>query len=239
MQTHPLCIGHRGACGYEPENTLLSFTRAIEIGVDIIELDVRFSKDKQLVVIHDDTIDRTTNGHGAVRDFTLKELQAFDAGKGEHIPTLREVFELVQRKAIINIELKDTGTALAVSTLTREYLDEHNWHVNDFIVSSFNRMELTIFHQQLPSIPLAILFSQLPSDIIGMAQSISATYIGINKDILTTQELAQKLQHTRLTVFVWTVNDPTEISRFVSMGVNGICSDFPDRVVKAVKKPNQ
>lgn len=109
-----MVIAHRGFSGQAPENTLASFQKAVELGSDMIELDVRFSKDGQVVVIHDDTIDRTTNGRGKVADYTLKELKQFDAGSwfapqfsGERIPTLKEVLELVKGKVLVNIEIKD------------------------------------------------------------------------------------------------------------------------------------
>src|SRR4029453_18194831 len=100
-----LCIGHRGACGHEPENTLRSIRRALELRVDGIEIDVRLAGG-ELVVLHDARVDRTTNGHGYVFRKSLRELRLLDAGKGERIPTLREVFETVDRHAFINVELK-------------------------------------------------------------------------------------------------------------------------------------
>src|SRR6266545_1980127 len=101
-------VGHRGAMGYCPENTLASFERGLELGADWIEMDVHLSKDGELVVIHDETLDRTTNGHGYVHDHTLRDLQSLDAGKGEHIPSLDEVLEWAQSKpAILDIEIKN------------------------------------------------------------------------------------------------------------------------------------
>ena len=101
--------GHRGAAGLEPENTLRSFQRALDLGVDAIELDVHLTKDQHLVVIHDATVDRTTDGSGVVGDLTLHKIQQLDAGLGEHVPTLQEVIDLVAHKAILQIELKGLG----------------------------------------------------------------------------------------------------------------------------------
>src|ERR1700691_2371330 len=98
-----LVIAHRGASGYEPENTLASFKKALEIGVDGIELDVHLSKDGNVMVIHDSWVNRTTNGIGRVENKTLKELQKLDAGNGEKIPTLQEVLDVINRKVLINI----------------------------------------------------------------------------------------------------------------------------------------
>lgn len=118
----PLIVGHRGASGYEPENTLLSFERAIAMGVDMIELDVYVCKTGQLVVMHDDTINRTTNGKGKVMELTWDTLKKYDAGKGEHIPLLSQVFDLVNKRIIINIELKGPHTAKPVAELINYYV---------------------------------------------------------------------------------------------------------------------
>ena len=112
-----LKIGHRGACGYEPENTLRSFKKALDLGVDTIELDVHKTKDEATVVIHDEKVDKTTNGTGFVADKSLEEIKKLDAGKGEKIPTLEEVLDLVNRKAQVNIELKGEGTARPVADI--------------------------------------------------------------------------------------------------------------------------
>ena len=103
-----ILTGHRGAAALEPENTLLSMQKAIDLGVDQIELDVHLTRDQHLVVIHDTTVDRTTDGQGAVADFTLEEIKRLDAGKGERIPTLQEVIDLVRGKVVLQIELKGT-----------------------------------------------------------------------------------------------------------------------------------
>lgn len=105
-----ICFGHRGACGHEPENTLRSVRRALELGADGIEVDVHLA-DGRLVVIHDDTLNRTTNGTGPVAEKSFACLRSLNAGQGERIPTLEEVFDTVNRRAIVNIELKGLGTA--------------------------------------------------------------------------------------------------------------------------------
>ena len=114
-----LIIAHRGASGYEPENTLRSFRKAIGLKSDAIELDVQLTKDNKLVVIHDETVNRTTNGKGKVKDLTLRELRKLDAGKGEKVPTLEEVFNLVKRKVKIHVELKGNNIAKPVNDLIK------------------------------------------------------------------------------------------------------------------------
>ena len=129
-----LCIGHRGAKGLEPENTLRSIRKALDLGVDGVEIDV-YSVAGQLVVIHDETLERTTNGRGLVEEQSFDYLRSLDAGKGEKIPVLREVFDEVNRRAFINIELKGRHTAEPVMELIGEYTDGRGWVMGDFLVS--------------------------------------------------------------------------------------------------------
>ncbi len=140
-----LIIGHRGASGYEPENTLLSFKKAISLNADMIEMDIFKCKTGELVIIHDNTVDRTTNGKGYIRDLTFQELRILDAGKGEKIPTLTEVLDLVNNKIKINLELKGEETAGPVCELIRKYVEEKGWNYNDFYISSFNHRLLQEF----------------------------------------------------------------------------------------------
>jgi len=127
-----MIMGHRGAAALEPENTLRSIERAIHVGVDAVEIDVHLTRDKRLVVIHDDTVDRTTNGSGTVSSFSLEEIRRLDAGKGERIPTLQEVIDLVRGKVRLVVELKEKGTEGPVSVSIRE-----NGLLDDVYVISF------------------------------------------------------------------------------------------------------
>ena len=121
-----LSIGHRGARGHEPENTLRSVRRALALSAHGVEIDVWFV-DGELIVIHDAKLERTTNGHGYVSRKTFAQLRALDAGEGERIPTLREVFETVDRRAVIHIELKGRRTAGPVRALIAEFVDRRGW----------------------------------------------------------------------------------------------------------------
>ena len=145
-------VGHRGAMGYEPENTLRSFKKALELGVDMIEFDVYVCKSGELVVIQDDTLERTTNGKGLVIEKTLAELKELDAGKEEKIPTLEEIMDLADKKVKINIELKGDNTAKPVLNMIEKYVDEKGWKYDDFLVSSFNHNELKKFKELNPKI---------------------------------------------------------------------------------------
>ncbi len=137
-----LKIGHRGACAYAPENTLASFAKALELGVDMVELDVFCCRSGELVVIHDESVDRTTNGKGLVAEMDYDALCRLDAGCGEKIPLLSEVFDLVDRRTKINIELKGEAVASSVVILIEKYVREKGWHYDDFLVSSFDHSQL-------------------------------------------------------------------------------------------------
>ena len=144
MQIKPqrlFCFGHRGARGHEPENTLRSVRKALELGADGIEVDVYFA-DGQLVVMHDRTLGRTTNGSGFVTRKSFAYLRSLDAGRGERIPTLAEVFDTVTHRAVINVELKGPRTAAPVTALIDEYVRQRGWRYDEFLVSAFDHTQL-------------------------------------------------------------------------------------------------
>ena len=146
-----LIIGHRGASADAPENTLAAFRRAAENGADGIELDVRLSGDGDVVVIHDATVDRTTNGQGSVASMTVAELQALDAGSGEYIPTLDEVFALFGDSFLYNVELKGSGARdRGLEAAVAELITTHNLE-RQVVVSSFNQFSLRRARRLLPS----------------------------------------------------------------------------------------
>ena len=222
-------IGHRGAMGYEPENTLLSFRKALDLGVDAIELDVYVCKTGELVVIHDDKIDRTTNGKGYVIEKTFDELRSLDAGKSEKIPTLSEVFDLINRKVKVNVELKGEGTAKPVSDLIKHYIDNNGWMADDFIVSSFNHYELKKFGELSPNIKIGVLIVGIPLGFAEFAEKLNAYSVNLCVEFIN-QEFVDDAHKRGMKVFVWTVNDFDEIKRIKSLGVDGIFSNFPDRL---------
>ncbi|MBW2171185.1 MAG: hypothetical protein JRF69_04260 [Deltaproteobacteria bacterium] len=131
-----MIMGHRGAAALEPENTLLSISRAMEIGVDAVEIDVRLTKDRALVVIHDVTVDRTTNGTGPVSSYELSDIRELDAGKGEAIPTLQEVFDLIDSKVTLVVELKEEGTERSVV----ELIEKNNLEENVYVISFWHEL---------------------------------------------------------------------------------------------------
>ncbi len=222
-----LCIGHRGACGHEPENTLRSVRRALALGAHGIEIDVHCA-DGELMVIHDAKLERTTDGHGYVARKSFADLRTLDAGHGERIPTLREVFETVNRAAFINIELKGKRTAAPVTALIREFVSHHGWRYEDFMVSSFNRRELRAVAD--PQIPIGLLLTR-PTRLYALsARRVRATAVNPAARFVTAR-FVQDAHRRGLRIFAYTVNAPSEIARLRRLGVDGVFSDFPERVV--------
>lgn len=216
-------IGHRGAKGHAAENTLASFQKALDLNVDGVELDVHLTADEEIVVIHDETIDRTTSGNGFVNALSLAALQAFE------IPTLSQVFDLIGRKCFINVELKGSGTAKPVAALIEKYVLEKKWNYNDFVVSSFDWNMLQEIHHLNPKIPIGVLTLTDLDLAIGYAQFIHAYSIHPYFHLLTAENTIE-MQQKGFHVFPWTVNEPEDLQKIKSFHVNGIITDFPDRL---------
>ena len=223
-----LCIGHRGAMGHEPENTLLSVSKAIALGVDGIEIDV-YNVEDNLVVIHDRNLARTTNGSGYLEHSSFDYLRSLNAGKGEQIPTLIEVCDLVNRQALVNIELKGNNTAEPVVKLIQTYLSA-GWSYSDFVVSSFNHYELNRIKQIDPKITTGMLIYGLPWDYLNSAQELQASMVIPSLDYVDV-ELVKSVQDRGLQVWVYTVNQADDIELMRSLGVDGIFTNYPERVL--------
>ncbi len=216
-----IIFGHRGAPGYprHGENTIASFRKALQHGATGLEFDVRRCGDGQLVVIHDETIDRTTNGRGRVRSLTYADLCKYDAGFGNPIPLLADVLDEFGARCLLNIELKENGIADDVKKLVLERRLER--HV---ILSSFEWQELA---RAVPEIPIGLLSSKL-ANLIAAARDLRATAIHPQKDVVTPTVI-EAAREVGLQIHVWTVNHPAEISKFRSLGADGIFTDFPER----------
>lgn len=218
-----LKIGHRGAKGYVAENTLASFQKAIDLGADGIELDVHLSLDGKVIVIHDETVDRTTSGKGFVKDYSATELKALG------IPTLISVFELVNQKCFINVELKTYETANKVAELIEHYVAEKGWKYDDFIVSSFDWNALQQVRFQNDNIRIGVLTNTDIGLALAFAKFIKAYSIHPYYHLLTTKNVAN-MQTKNFKVYPWTINEPEDIIFVKSLNVDGIITDFPDRV---------
>lgn len=218
-----LKIGHRGAKGHEPENSIISFQKAIDLKVDGIELDVHLSLDGAIMVIHDETLDRTTNGKGFVKNFTASQLKELG------IPTLIEVLDLAKQKCFANIELKGIGTAKPVAGLIQNYISNKNWNYSDFLVSSFDWKMLEEVQLLNPKIRIGVLTEESVSAALAFAKKLNAYSIHPDYQLLTKENVAL-MQDNSFEVYPWTVNSAEDIKKIKSFNVNGIISDFPDRI---------
>ncbi len=222
-----ICIGHRGAMGYRPENTLASFELALEMGCPWVELDV-YSVEDELIVIHDDKLDRTTDGHGRVETSTVDYIRSLDAGEGQCVPFLREVIDLVDHRAGINIELKGPNTAGPVSRLLNEYCSR-GWDSEEFLLSSFSHSELMLAD---PTFRRGALFGRRNSrDSYQVAEALSAWSINLDLSMVTTT-LVEGAHQRGLKVLVYTVNEPDDMQRMVDLSVDGVFTNYPDRLFK-------
>ncbi len=224
-----LKIAHRGAKGYEPENTLQAFQKALDLNADGIELDVHLSADGHIIVIHDETIDKMTNGKGFVNTLSLPELKSFLIAEKHEIPTLNEVFDLVDKKCLINIELKNFDTFSKVVDLIDGYVSEKNWKYEHFIVSSFDWNALQHVHDLNQNIPIGVLTETDLNLALAFAETIKAKAIHPYYHLLN-EENTQKIQEKGFLVLPWTVNIEEDIQKIKSFKVDGIITDFPDKI---------
>jgi len=224
-----LKIAHRGAKAYEPENTLQAFQKALDLNSDGIELDVHLSADGHIIVMHDETIDKMTNGKGDINTYTLAELKSFLIADKLQIPTLNEVFDLVDKKCFINVELKNADTSKNVISLIEKYIAEKSWNYEHFIISSFDWNALKEVHNLNPNIPIGVLTEEDLETALAFAESIKAKAIHPDFHLLNSEN-TKEIQEKGFLVFPWTVNSVEDIQKVKSYNVNGIISDNPDKI---------
>lgn len=233
MDTPIVRIAHRGASADYPENTLLAFRRAVEQGVDMIELDVQLTRDGELVVLHDETLERTTSGRGAVRDLTYAELGTLDAGRGEKIPLLGEVCALLRPTAVrLCVEIKGAGDAdsCAIAEATvglLERLDESDRAV----VSSFSPAALQRIRALSNRLPLLLDPSPQdgslqPFEIRRQALAAGATSVSYDVRYLS-RAICDEMRLSGLALWVWAPNEADEVRRVLAWGVDGVMTDRP------------
>ncbi|MDP3857184.1 MAG: glycerophosphodiester phosphodiesterase family protein [Stagnimonas sp.] len=225
----PLLIGHRGARGLAPENTLRALEAGIHAGAPWLEFDVQRHPCGELVLLHDLTLDRTTNGHGLLSDISWAALRGLDAGGGEIIATLDEALDLIDQRARVNIELKTwDGTAAAVAAVLRERV-AGGWPVEQFLVSSFHLPELFEFRQLAPEFAVGVLLCGVPLDWAGCANELQASSLNLSSEFVDARLVADA-KARGLEVYVYTVNDPAEYRRLAALGIDGVFTDYPDRL---------
>ena len=222
--------GHRGAAGYEPENTLRSFKKALDLSVGIIELDVHRAKTGEIVSMHDKTVCRTTNGNGYVSGLTLKELLGLDAGDGEKVPTLEEVLDWVAGRAKLNIEIKSYDATEGVAKLIQDYVARGTYKYGDFVVSSFNWLALIKMRILNSQIPLGVLIHTRPLKLAFVVAKITNAYAFHPHYTLVNKKMVKKVHNKNMKLFTWTVNEREDIEKMKKLGVDGIFSDYPDRI---------
>ncbi|HEX7395243.1 MAG TPA: glycerophosphodiester phosphodiesterase family protein [Anaerolineaceae bacterium] len=240
----PLVYAHRGANTCAPENTLAAFCKARQQGADGIEMDVKLTADGEVVIMHDQTVNRTTNGHGLLRSFGLVDLRRLDAGswfdnafRGERVPTLGEIFETLQDSILYDIELTNYGTPFdqlldKVLALIQKYELAHKVMVTSFFPNNISR-----FRSLAPSIEGGVIALK------GMAGFLSRSIVGrwfapravipVYLDLTPKYMLQQKAQNRK--VFPWTVNDPADIQRMARWGVDGLITDVPETACKTLE----
>ncbi len=252
MNPKPLIIAHRGASGSAPENTLSAFKKAMEIGVDYIELDIHLSKDGEVIVIHDATLDRTTTGKGPVQDKTLAELQQLDAGswygdafKNEPLPTLRQVLELANGKTKVLIEIKSPteGLYAGIEQKTLDLIKEYN---------AYSWCEMQSFHPEVVENWIAIdtqvtvyqliagaMFGLSYDDQVRWGNSIgnNGRVAGINPNKkFARAKYIKKLHQAGYVCFVWTVNETADMQDLMRKGVDGIITNYPERLKQLIEE---
>ncbi|HUY20340.1 MAG TPA: glycerophosphodiester phosphodiesterase family protein [Candidatus Binataceae bacterium] len=226
-----LNIAHRGASGTCPENTLCAFKAAVEAGAAMCELDVRLAGDGALVVIHDETVDRTTDGRGPVAELTVPQLKVLDAGArfdarfaGERIPTLDEVFAAVGTRCGLNLELK---TRAAAAPLCRTIHARRAYETT--IVSSFETAMLERIKAVDPAIRVGLLCDGPADGLIAQARALGAWAVNPRYDLCTAELVVEARRHG-LKVLAWTVDEPALMSRLIADGVDGIMTNYPERL---------
>lgn len=241
-KAEPLVVAHRGASSLAPENTLAAVNKALELNVDMVEIDVHRTFDGELVVIHDNTVDRTSSGTGSVKNFTLQELKNLDFGqwfklsfKGQQVPTLREVLEATKDKAILLIELKGERTEVPTVELVRELGLE-----DQVIIQSFDFQQIQKVKKKAPEIATMFLVSvpehsdnpiEAATWMANIMEYVGATGIGIRHNWYTP-ELKAVAKERNLALFVWTVDNKAELRRFITEGVQGIITNRPQDLLE-------
>ncbi len=221
-------IAHRGASGDYPENTLLAIEQAIAQGADAIEIDV-FAVQGELIVIHDHHVARTTNGSGSIYQYSLAQLQQLDAGRGERIPTLWQVLQLLApTKLWLNIELKGDNTVAPLIALLERAKQQLAFDSQRILISSFHHHLLAAVKTVRPELQLGALTASLPLDYAAFAQQLQA--YSVNCDVsFINQAFVTDAKARGLKVYVYTVDQSDDIARMQQYGVDGIFCNYPAR----------
>ncbi|TCI04636.1 glycerophosphodiester phosphodiesterase [Corallincola luteus] len=229
-----LVIAHRGASGYAPENSHSAICRALEMNVDAIEIDLH-CVEGELLVIHDRWLHRTTQARGQLKDYTLAQLREIDAGDGKPIPTLWEVLQLVDGRCDLNLELKCEHTLIPTLKNLDQAVNALNFTPNQFLISSFNHHLLNESVSLQPKFATGALIASCPIDYAAFAQQLGCYAIHLDIDFIN-QAFVDDAKARGLKVFVYTVDEESDIRYLEELGVDGIFSNYPDKALRAVKR---
>src|SRR3989338_3456091 len=211
-------MGHRGAAGYADENTLASFKKAIELKVDAIELDIRKCKTGELVVIHDEAVERTLN-----------EIKSLQTQNSEKIPTLQEALNTIDKQTKVSIHLKEKGLSEQLFRLIEKYVTEQGWQYSDFIIESFSHKELSNFHNLNQNIELVLLLNWTRIIPLKFVKKEKISVLGTQFRSLS-KRFVSKAHEENLKVLTWGANEQKSIDKVKNLGVDYIISDFPDLI---------
>jgi glycerophosphoryl diester phosphodiesterase len=215
-------IGHRGIAGLEPENTLRSFRRAVELGVDYVECDVRLTSDRHLVLMHDETMDRTTNGNGRVAEMSFEAIRRLDAGHGERVPTLDELLELLRGRCKAHVELKGEGTEEPALRIV-----EARGMLGDVALTCFDTARLRALRALSGKVAIEHIFGDPPPDAIERALSVRAQRISAHHKHATA-DFVNAAHKAGLQVVAWPPNTVPEMQAMFDLGVDLLCTNRPD-----------
>lgn len=226
---HPvLTVGHRGCRVSDiTENSINAFEKAIQAGYSMIELDVFVCKSGELVVMHDETLERTTTSRGCVEKMTLEELKKVKLKDGQSIPTLREVFDHIDRRCRINVELKGRHTEQPAVELVQEYVATKGWSYDDFLLSTFDHYQLKYVKNADPGIPIGALLDGILIGYAEFGQQLGAYSVNINANRIIP-ELVEDAHKRGMKIFAWTVNSKRLAEKLIEMGVDGLYTDKPN-----------
>ena len=225
----PLVIGHRGAMGHETENTLASIQKAMDLGVDMIEIDVFKIKSGETVVFHDVDVERLTDSIGHIEDYNFEDLQKLTLIGNHKIPTLQEVLNVIDKKVQLNIELKGSNTADRVNFIINYYIKEKGWPIDKFLISSFKWEELQAMRALNAQVPIAILVFGDPLNALEIGKELQAVAINPYFEDLTLENV-NEIKKAGFKIYPWTVNEPEEIEAVERLGVDGIITNYPERI---------
>ena len=216
-----LIIGHRGACELAPENTLKSVQIALDSKVDMVEIDISVCRTGETLLMHDDKVDRCTDGHGYIAEMDFDSLRKLDAGEGQSIPTLQEVINLIDGQVPLNVEIKGKGSSDEVASIIQNEINNKGRSSEDFLVSSFDHSELACFKKLCPEIRISPIISSHPVALAELAEEIGAWSLNMKREYVS-REIVEDAHRRGIKVLIFTINHPEELSRMEKLNIDGV-----------------